>query len=112
MICMNTFGNTTRIAGQITRFWRNGVQARIPPTGTHNIWVVVDKGEGQATPDLVSLMRFSNAATAQIYCATGFLSVVFANQEGDVHRYSPQHASGLTGGLAAALFAAAQPLSR
>jgi hypothetical protein len=29
-------------------------------------------------------MRFSNEATAQIYCATGFLSVVFPNQEGNV----------------------------
>ena len=46
--CMNTFGNTTRVGGQITKFSRNGVQAPIPPTGTHNIWVVVDNGEGRA----------------------------------------------------------------
>ena len=81
---MNTFGNTTRVGGQITRFLRDGVPAPILPQGTHNIWVVVDNGEGAATPDQVSLMRFSNAATAQIYCATGFLSVVFPNQEGNV----------------------------
>ena len=84
VICMNTFGNTTRVGGQITAFWRDGVQAPILPTGTHNIWVVVDNGEGAATPDQVSLMRFGPAAAAQIYCATGFLSTVFANQEGNV----------------------------
>jgi hypothetical protein len=84
VVCMYTFGNTTRVAGQITKCWRNGVQAPIPATGTHNIWVVVDNGEGQATPDLVSLMRYSNAGTAQTYCATGFSSVVFPNQEGNV----------------------------
>ena len=84
VVCMNTFGNTTRVAGQITKLWRNGVQVPVPSTATHNIWVVVDNGEGQATPDLVSLIRFSNAATAQVYCATGFSSVVFPNQEGNV----------------------------
>ena len=84
VVCMFTFGNTTRVAGQITKFWRNGVPAPIVPTGTHNIWVVVDNGEGRTTPDQVSLMRYSNAAAAQIYCATGFSSVVFPNQEGDV----------------------------
>jgi hypothetical protein len=82
--CMNTFGNTTRVGGQITQFWRDGVPAPILPTGTHNIWVVVDNGEGSATPDQVSLMRFGNATAAQTYCATGFLSVVFPNQEGNV----------------------------
>jgi hypothetical protein len=84
VVCMYTFGNTTRVAGQITKFWRNGVQAPLPATVTHNIWVVVDNGEGQGTTDLVSLMRYSNAATAQTYCATGFSSVVFPNQEGNV----------------------------
>ena len=83
VVCMNTFGNTTRVAGQITKVWRNGVQVPIT-ANTHAFWVVVDNGEGQGTPDLVSLMRFSNAATAQVYCATGFLSVVFPNQEGNV----------------------------
>jgi len=29
-------------------------------------------------------MRFGNALAAQIYCATGFSSVVFFNQEGEV----------------------------
>jgi hypothetical protein len=82
--CMNTFGNTTRVGGQITKYWSNGVQSPIPPTGTHNIWVVVDNGEGKGAPDQVSLMRFGNAAAAQAYCATGFLSVVFPNQEGNV----------------------------
>lgn len=84
VVCMLTFGNTARAAGQITKVWRNGVQAPIT-ANTHAFWVVVDNGEGQqATPDQVSLMRFSNAATAQTYCATGFFSVVFPNQEGNV----------------------------
>ncbi len=83
VVCMSTFGNTTRVGGQITKVWRNGVQVPIT-ANTHAIWVVVDNGEGAATPDLVSLMRFSNAGTAQTYCATGFLSVVFPNQEGNV----------------------------
>ena len=83
--CMLTFGNTARAAGPITKVWRNGVQ--IPITAnTHAYWVVVDNGEGAAagTPDQVSLVSFSNAGIAQTYCATGFLSFVFANQEGNV----------------------------
>jgi hypothetical protein len=83
VVCMLTFGNTARVAGQITKVWRNGVPAPIT-ANTHAFWVVVDNGEGQTTPDQVSLVRFSNAATAQIYCATGFLSFVFPNQEGNV----------------------------
>ena len=82
--CMITFGNTARVVGQITKFWVNGVQSPILPTRTHAFWVVVDNGEGRATPDQVSAVRFSNAAIAQTYCATGFLSVVFPNQEGNV----------------------------
>ena len=83
VVCMNTFGNNARVAGQITKVWRNGVQSPIT-ANTHAFWVVVDNGEGQATTDLVSLVRFSNAAIAQTYCATGFLSFVFPNQEGNV----------------------------
>ena len=83
--CMNTFGNTTRVGGQITKYWRDGVETPIPATGTHNIWVVVDNGEGaESPPDQVSLMRFGPAVAAQTYCATGFSSVVFFNQEGDI----------------------------
>ena len=81
--CMITFGNTARVVGQITRVWRNGVQVPIT-ANTHAFWVVVDNGEGSATADQVSLVRFSNAAIAQTFCATGFLSVVFPNQEGNV----------------------------
>jgi hypothetical protein len=82
--CMITFGNTARVVGQITKFWVNGVQSPILPTRTHAFWVVVDNGEGRATLDQVSAVRFSNAAIAQTYCATGFLSFVFPNQEGNV----------------------------
>ena len=83
VVCMNTFGNNARVAGQITKVWRNGVPAPIT-ANTHAFWVVVDNGEGQPTTDLVSLVRFSNATIAQTYCATGFLSFVFPNQEGNV----------------------------
>lgn len=83
--CMYTFGNTTRMGGQITKYWVNGVQAPINPLGTHNIWVVVDNGEGSGTPpDQVSLMRFSNGPTSQFFCANGLLSTVFFNQEGNI----------------------------
>jgi hypothetical protein len=83
--CMNVFGNNARAGGPITKVWRNGVQ--IPITAnTHAFWVVVENGEGAGagTPDLVSLVRFSNATVAQTFCATGFRSFVFANQEGNV----------------------------
>ena len=82
--CMNVFGNTARMGGVITKYWVDGVEAPIPPTGTHNIWVVVDNGEGAANPDQVSLMRFGPAIAAQTYCLTGFLSSVSANQEGNI----------------------------
>ncbi len=83
VVCMNVFTNNARVGGQITKVWRNGVQ--IPITAnTHAFWVVVDNGEGSPSPDLVSLVRFSNAAITQTYCATGFLSFVFPNQEGNV----------------------------
>ena len=83
VVCMITFGNTSRVVGQITNVWRNNVPSPIT-ANTHAFWVVVDNGEGQVTPDLVSLVRFSNAAIAQTYCATGFLSFVSPNQEGNV----------------------------
>lgn len=83
--CMITFGNTARASGPITMVWRNNVQ--IPITAnTHAFWVVVDNGEGAGagTPDQVSLVRFSNAGIAQNFCANGFLSFVFPNQEGNI----------------------------
>ena len=84
VVCMLAFGgNTARAAGQITKVWRNGVPSPIT-ANTHAFWVVVDNGEGAATPDQVSLVRFSNATIAQTYCATGFGSVVFPNQAGNV----------------------------
>ncbi len=83
VICMSTVGNTTRIAGQITKLWVNNVQR--PLTGaTHNFWTVTDNGEGQGTPDFTSLMLFSIAANAQFHCTTGFTPPSFFNQEGNV----------------------------
>jgi hypothetical protein len=83
IICMGITGNTARIAGQITKIWVNNVQ--VPIAGpTHNHWVVVDNGQSQATPDLVSLMQYNIAAGAQAHCATGLPSFVAANQEGEV----------------------------
>ena len=81
--CMIVFGNTSRVVGQITKVWRNGVPSPIT-ANTHAFWVVVDNGEGAGNPDLVSLVRFSNAAIAQTYCTSGFLSFVSPNQEGNV----------------------------
>jgi hypothetical protein len=83
VICMGTTGTTARIAGQITKFWRNGVPAPIPAR-THNVWVVIDNGEGQATPDQVSPMGFVLAPVAATHCAVGTPTVVFFNQEGNV----------------------------
>ena len=83
VICMGITGNTARIAGQITKAWRNGVQVPIPAR-THNVWVVIDNGEGQAPPDQVSPMGFQTAPVAAIHCATGTPTVVFPNQEGNV----------------------------
>jgi len=81
IICMGITGNTARIAGQITKIWVNNVQ--VPIAGpTHNHWVVVDNG--QATPDLVSLMQYTIAPGAQAHCATGLPSFVSANLEGEV----------------------------
>ena len=81
--CMIVFGNTSRVVGQITKIWRNGVPSPIT-ANTHAFWVVVDNGEGAANPDWVSLVRFSNGTIAQNFCANGFGIVVFSNQEGNV----------------------------
>ena len=83
VICMGISGNTARIAGQITRVWVNGVQVPIT-AATHNVWVVVDNGESQATPDFVSPMSFGNAATAATHCATGTPTSVFFEQQGNI----------------------------
>jgi hypothetical protein len=83
VVCMSTVGNTTRIAGQITKVWVNNVQR--PITGaTHTIWTVQDSGEGQGTTDRASLMFFNNAANAQTHCAVGFTPPLFANQAGNI----------------------------
>jgi hypothetical protein len=83
VICVGITGNTARVAGLIRKLWVNNVL--VPNPGpTHNIWVVVDNGEGQATPDQVSLMQYTLAAGAQTHCATGLPSFVSPNQEGEV----------------------------
>lgn len=84
VLCMNVFGNTARVGGRITKYWVDGVPTPINPLRTNVIWVVVDNGEGASNPDAVSLQRFGNAAGMQLYCATGFLSFVAPNQEGNV----------------------------
>jgi len=82
VICMSTVGNTTRVAGQITKLWVNNVQR--PLTGaTHNFWTVTDNGE-PGSADITSLMLFSNAANAQFHCTTGWTPPSFSNQEGNV----------------------------
>jgi hypothetical protein len=82
VICMNTVGNTTRVAGQITKLWVNNVQR--PLTGaTHNFWTVTDNGE-PGTTDITSLMLFSTAVNAQFHCTTGWTPPSFSNQEGNV----------------------------
>ena len=83
VICMGITGNTARIAGQITKVWRNGVQVPIT-ANTHAFWVVIDNGEGPATPDQVSLMGFQTAPVAATHCAVGTPTIVFPNQEGNV----------------------------
>ena len=83
VVCMIVFGNTSRVVGQITRVWRNGVPSPIT-ANTHAFWVVVDNGEGASNPDWVSLVRFNNATIAQNYCVNGFGSSVAPNQEGNV----------------------------
>lgn len=83
VICMSTVGNTTRLAGQITKVWVNNVQR--PITGaTHTIWTVQDNGEGQGTIDTASPMFFNNGANAQFHCTVGFPPPQFPNQEGEV----------------------------
>lgn len=83
VICMNTAGNVSRIAGQLEKVWINNVQR--PITGaTHVIWTVTDNGEGQGAVDTASPMFFNNAANAQTHCTVGFPPPQFAVQAGQV----------------------------
>ena len=83
VICMGITGNTARIAGQITKAWRNGIP--VVPSRPNTVWVVVDNGEGQgAPPDQVSLMGFQTAALAATHCALGTPTIVFPNQQGNI----------------------------
>jgi hypothetical protein len=85
VICMATVGNTTRVAGIITKIWVNNVQIPIPTPGpTHNYWVVIDNGEGQGTVDIASPMAYTIAPGAAAHCSTGLPSNVFSIQEGQI----------------------------
>jgi hypothetical protein len=85
VICMATVGNTTRIAGIIRHIWVNNVEIPIPTPGpTHNYWVVIDNGEGQATVDFASPMAYTIAAGAAAHCSGGLGVTVFPIQEGNV----------------------------
>ena len=83
VICMSTVGNTTRIAGQITKGWVNNVPSPITGSG-YPIWTVTDAGEGQGATDTASPMFFNNAANAQFHCTAGFPAPQFPIQEGNV----------------------------
>jgi hypothetical protein len=83
VICMSTVGNTTRIAGQITKGWVNNVPTPITGSG-FPIWTVTDNGEGQGTTDTASPMFFNNAANAQLHCTVGFPPPQFPIQEGEI----------------------------
>ena len=83
VVCMIVFGNTSRVVGQITKVWRNGVPSPIT-ANTHAFWVVVDNGEGQGTTDTASPMFFNNAANAQFHCTLGFPPPQFPNQDGEI----------------------------
>jgi hypothetical protein len=83
VICMSTVGNTTRVAGQITKGWVNGVPSPITGAG-YPIWTVVDNGEGQGATDTASPMFFNSAANAQLHCAVGFAPLQMPIQEGNV----------------------------
>jgi hypothetical protein len=82
VICMTIVGNTARVAAIINKVWVNGVP--FPITGaTHSFWTVTDSGEG-AGADTASPMLFTNAASAQFHCTTGWTPPQFAVQQGNV----------------------------
>ena len=83
VICMSTVGNTTRVAGRITKGWVNNVPSPITGNG-YPIWTVTDNGEGQGTTDSASPMFFNNAANAQLHCTVGFAPPMFPIEEGNV----------------------------
>jgi hypothetical protein len=84
VICMNTVGNTTTIAGIITALWVNNVPTPIPAAPTHNVWTVVDNGEGQGTVDSASPMGYSIAPGAAFHCTTGISQPMFPIQQGEI----------------------------
>ena len=71
VICMNTVGNTTRIAGQLTSVVINGIPRPINPAASHNIWTVTDNGEPNSA-DIASIMIFFPLLGAQYHCTTGW----------------------------------------
>ena len=83
VICMSTVGNTTRVAGRITKGWVNNVPSPITGNG-YPIWTVTDNGEGQPTADTASPMIFFPAAAVPLHCANDFIPPQFANEEGNI----------------------------
>jgi hypothetical protein len=82
VICMTIVGNTARVAAQIDKVWVNNVQ--VPITGaTHSFWTITDNGEGQGV-DTASPMLFTNLASAQFHCTTGWPPPQFSLQQGNI----------------------------
>ena len=81
VICLSVVGNMARIGARITKAWVNNEPF---PTTLFTLWTVTDVGEGQGTPDLASLVRFSNEASAQFHCAVGFVLEQLPIDEGNV----------------------------
>lgn len=82
VICMNIVGNTARVAAIINKVWVNGVPT--PITGaTHSFWTVADNGEGPGV-DFASPMLFTNLASAQFHCTTGWTPPQFSIQQGNI----------------------------
>jgi hypothetical protein len=85
VICLSVVGNRARIAARIRKLWVNNVQRPLPPGGLFNFWTVQDNGEGQGTPDMASLARFTiNEAAARFHCAVGFMLESLPIDEGNV----------------------------
>lgn len=82
VICMNTIGNTTNVAGLITSVVVNGIPRPLNGVQTHNAWTVTDNGE--PTPDTVSIMPFFPLGGALFHCNSGWIIPSSTNQAGNI----------------------------